>query len=1120
MPFIPDTISKVKETKFIPDKPSGFVPDAAPKIEKPLTEIPREVLGTSAYLGMKFMNPVNVVQEGLRMGAKLAGVPQEIVTEAEKRAYQAMGRGALNFWNTRFFGLPLYGLKKMGFKFEDPETIEETIAGAVGDLGGFITGPARAGKLIGSKIPIVGKVFNLATTKIQSIIKPILRSAVTLGTAYGLMTPDEGLLAPEARLRQFGSGATTGAAFGVLAFIPSTPLRVLATSAYIGVPSTLREEPLETQIFNYGLGAYYGYKGKVKPSELLAQESKLARYIREGVDYGEVPILLDRGNKDLSLLKIEAKEFGPKPEPLKWRFNRILRRNGKAYYDPMKDIIAKESYRVEAKPVEEPSLVIPKGKKLPEIVRTIAEKRPFQEVRIPTPKAEKGYYSPPRLPERGRDYVYGVRLKDGTVLKGLPKDASHTDVMYRYKTQANKGLIKQVGIVDLRNGRMLTGDSEIAFKGRSVSGVLSKGEKIKIKEKRVKEWRKETTSRLHRQLYELEKAPEFELRTDDIRFIISQTGTSKKSLEALSNTELYNIEQTIVQSTKPPVDILKDRPPTKKGVVTGRKINVFDITLRKGYGLLQKLGFGNEYDTGLTNQFAMAEVRERQYARKYFEISNKWKSIVGLNKETSQRLFNYLDGKLHKNHLNPKELAVANQMKSYLDTSLEIYNRHRATYGEEPIKGLSNYITHIFDNSLWTTPEGKTISRQEFLDRKYPFPENLENVLTWVTPKMKKTPFMKARKGGLDYVEDVWRALDTYTHHVAQSVNDDPVRRAFAVSTFLKREMAINKRTGKRTVVDLAGMEENVRRFAQDYIGRPGWADKYVRNTIDVVNRVLPENLRIHSVVSLSNAVTTAMYGTQMSYRLKTAIRNMGQQSLIIGRTGFKPLAWAYSMIGDKPFVGPGGKKYTVHEILKDSWVLQSRPGAYAAESTAMDMNKFISTGMRPFAKADLFNVRTAYLAGFKYGMDQGKSYEGSVKMGNEVAGVTQFIYLRGNRSMLARGGGVSKAIGRPMSIFTTWPSNYVEFLVGSAEPQHRKNLLKYLATAGVITAALRAAGIRGEAYTGINSLGNLWDVFTGKLPISGIAAKPKVQAIRDLMKGMDEGLKEMLFYTYNKEED
>ena len=48
------------------------------------------------------------------------------------------------------------------------------------------------------------------------------------------------------------------------------------------------------------------------------------------------------------------------------------------------------------------------------------------------------------------------------------------------------------------------------------------------------------------------------------------------------------------------------------------------------------------------------------------------------------------------------------------------------------------------------------------------------------------------------------------------------------------------------------------------------------------------------------------------------------------------------TFIGEALFKGPDGKRYTVHGILKDSWVLQSRPGAYAPEAGAMDMNKFI----------------------------------------------------------------------------------------------------------------------------------------------------------------------------------
>ncbi|GAH00354.1 unnamed protein product, partial [marine sediment metagenome] len=278
---------------------------------------------------------------------------------------------------------------------------------------------------------------------------------------------------------------------------------------------------------------------------------------------------------------------------------------------------------------------------------------------------------------------------------------------------------------------------------------------------------------------------------------------------------------------------------------------------------------------------------------KYNEIRNNWMRTVGMNKETSTRIFDYLDGNLHKNHLSPKEFMVAKQMRSYLDFNLEIVNRYRGAHGQEPIKGLTNYISHIFDHTLWVNPKtGQTVSRREFLERKYPFAENLEGILKWTTPKEKVSPFLKKRVGGLHYVRDIWRALDTYTHSVAQMVNDDPVRRSHSIANFLRREMALNKKTGKKTIIDLAGIEEQTRMFAQDYVGRPGRWDKYIKNSVEVVNKVLPESKKIRSITELSNAMTTVLYGTQMSYRLKTAIRNYSQHGLIIGRTGFGPLTW------------------------------------------------------------------------------------------------------------------------------------------------------------------------------------------------------------------------------------
>ena len=128
----------------------------------------------------------------------------------------------------------------------------------------------------------------------------------------------------------------------------------------------------------------------------------------------------------------------------------------------------------------------------------------------------------------------------------------------------------------------------------------------------------------------------------------------------------------------------------------------------------------------------------------------------------------------------------------------------------------------------------------------------------------------------------------------------------------------------------------------------------------------------------------------------------------------------------------------------------------------------------------------------------------------------------------LPRAGDNPNPLGRPASIFTTWSANYIEFILASAAPENRANLLKYLATGAgfILTTAL--AGIRGVEYVGFKSPLSLFNIIRkGQLPIAGITGRLEIlkpstwmpQAIRDIQKGMEGDLGDVLFYTFREEE-
>jgi len=142
------------------------------------------------------------------------------------------------------------------------------------------------------------------------------------------------------------------------------------------------------------------------------------------------------------------------------------------------------------------------------------------------------------------------------------------------------------------------------------------------------------------------------------------------------------------------------------------------------------------------------------------------------------------------------------------------------------------------------------------------------------------------------------------------------------------------------------------------------------------------------------------------------------------------------------------------------------------------------------------------------------------VKQGDKVAAITQYLYLPSNRSDLLNLWGLSPSLGRLMGVFTTWPANYIEFLVASAKPEHRRNLLKYFATALLGTLILASMGIKGWEYFGYTSPLQLLKVVRGEFPIAGIAERPSVIVIKQLRRVLDgdRELKSLFFKTFEEE--
>ncbi len=886
-----------------------------------------------------------------------------------------------NYSNTRLFGLPdLIANKVGGIGRPQPETPGEAISAGAGSLAGFIGGPIKVSQKITPKIPIIRPlIFSPAKSRTQAVVKTILRGAGVLGVAEALMTPEEGLFRLKDRVKSFGSGALTGAVFGALSFVPSKPLRISMASGFTGIPSAMREDPLEIQVFNFGLGAYFGRKGE-RARNIVVREKAMADLISNGHTGKDFDIIASSNQAKLDKLSSDLKGVSQQPKSIEGILDNNLRPH------------------------------------------------------------------------------YRINRSNGKFMIGIPS-------------------------------------VEKEFRRDMETSVFNKAQILKAK-------------------------PSSVFFEGDVEFLLNNIKT-KKQLIKLTDQQLYNYEGVLVDAQRqritPYRDIFKiGTLPVKRQVANGKKINFWDATFRPGLQLLQKLGFGEKFEGKLTQQFMDADVNDAKFRVQHNEITNNWKRMIGMKTETSKKLFNFLNGDIHKKLMTSKEISIAKQMRQYLDWQLDIMNQRRIRQGKPPVKRLDNYITHLMEQMV-----------DDFRVEKHPLPEYIESNLKFIIPKGKESPFLKKRTGAKGFREDIWSALDTYSFRTSAMISDRPVELANRAIRFTQREIRLNQKVGKESPVDWAGIERNLRSYVDDYVGRPTNFDNMVRNSFDVVNRHLPPNAQVRSLLDLTSTFNSLVYGTTMGFRPKLAIRNLGQTSLTFGEVGLKPLSKSIKLLTSRsPEQVAKNKK-----ILSNSKVLDSRKLHFLPEMQPNFSNKMKSKLSRSafwlYRTADRINVEIAFMSGYQEAKAQGKPDGAAARRGDQVAAKTQYLYLKSNRSPIARGapGGtrLSPGLGRAAGVFTTWPSNWLELQMAWAKDGNRAAMTRYWGLVLGSLALSAASQINFFKATGAGSPQSLVKSSTGGLPIVRILENPlrslKPQILNDLDKalGEDGDFKELFLYTWGK---
>lgn len=936
------------------------------------------------------------------------------------------------------YGVTENMLNHMGVSSVDPETGMESVMRGGGSLVGFIGGPLEGASKVLRGIPVLKNLWQpvRATYKAKPYLVGLLRSGVSLGTAEAMMMPTEahtkGIFQPDERAKQFGSGFITGVEFGAISYIPSKVARMFSASLLVGVPSTLNEESLEEQIFNYGFGAYMGIHGS---KEAMKNEAKTRLWMDKGVQ--------DRKGRE-QLFKESRR--------LLRKFEKAAKTEGEHFICPF-SIGNGETATVTAKHPQKKVKLVPKGKQ--------------GKVRTTTKNGQ----------------TFSFKTIDGIEYYSIDK-SPWTPV-----GKQSKG--KQV-------------KSEPAKIDTIIKDMMNL-EKVKVTDMNITT-RKAMEAGVRVRLKELKAEKGYQLRNDKVSDIFE--GLKTRRVSDLTNVELYNLQEHIRPEATPkaPTHIFETRPPTKAGV-KGKTITLYHQLLRLGYSSLEHLGFGGLLEEGLTGNVVKADRKDADIKLMHKQLTNIWKRLAGTNPETSRRLAMSRDGQfsydqLVKNHPEyAAEKRVSKQIEQYWKTWLDVQNRHRAKYGQKPIKAVDNYYTHIFDA---TTREAQL--------KNNPYPDTLADMQEHIIPKEGKQPFLQKRTGAKGYKMDIWGATDAYAYWGGNYITDDALRQSRRISKFIGQEIKVNEHTGKQSPVDWVGIKKNVDGWGRRYSGQPGQFDIFIKNSV----KVLPPEWqnKIGSIENLSGMYRTLMYTGAMGWRPKLALRNIGQHSLIIGMVGPKYLVRALST----------RRSLKARQYLKQSNVLATRELGFAPElphTIGIDKAEQVrNSAFAMFRQADRLNVENAFLAGYYEGRDKGLNHAQALKRGDQVAATTQFMYTKGNRGPISDLWGLSHIGGKMASMFTTWPINKIEYDLMIAKPENRPMLARYLAVVGV--GALASVATNGKfkstAYTGFGAEAGIFKKIAGGIIDFKFLLKPQLQILRDVKKAYkDDDFFKLILYETNK---
>lgn len=402
--------------------------------------------------------------------------------------------------------------------------------------------------------------------------------------------------------------------------------------------------------------------------------------------------------------------------------------------------------------------------------------------------------------------------------------------------------------------------------------------------------------------------------------------------------------------------------------------------------VLQKIGLGKQAE-----QLKQAHGNYVQRLPKEIDKITQWWERVGKSEQSSQRIFQYLDGQ--KVRLSKTEKEVAGEMKTYLKEWAD-------ELGLPEDKRIANYITHIFENNL--------INKE--------FDPELEKIIANKVPGSVYDPFLQERLGKQGYIEDVFRAMDAYVKRATRKASMDPALESL-----------------KGASKDLPLQSWN---YVKNYSDRINLRPTELDNLVDSFIKQTPIEGRLgqRPVANITRRVRNSVYRATLGLNIGSALRNLTQG------------ANTYAQLGER-YTAEGYFEAT-RSLLKNSDELD-RVGV-TADSFIQDRNlsakkqllQKLDEGLwAMFDMAEKINRGAAYYGAKARALNAGKSMGEAIQEGVEMARKTQFTFGSVDTPVALQGD-----VAKTLLQFQSYNVKQLEFLGDMVKEKNVAGLVRYLA--------------------------------------------------------------------------